>query len=165
MPKKKDGMLFEVHPTPAKGRDGKNIVYVRPAMNHKVTMQGLEDFCNRNYNSPYGEMMRAFDYFLRAAGELMAMGYRVETPIGSFAPRLKLLREIRQRDEHRVREMLGQIGRDEKTLVFCCTQRHAMIIRDMINQQKLVPDSNYCERVTADDGAEGEKKLKLKALR
>lgn len=42
MPKKKDGMLFEVHPTPAKGRDGKNIVYVRPAMNHKVTMQGLE---------------------------------------------------------------------------------------------------------------------------
>ncbi len=69
--------------------------------------------------------------------------------------------EIRQRDEHRVREMLGQIGRDEKTLVFCCTQRHAMIIRDMINQQKLVPDSNYCERVTADDGADGEKKLKL----
>ena len=101
MPKKKDGMLFEVHPTPAKGRDGKNIVYVRPAMNHKVTMQGLEDFCNRNYHSPYGEMMRAFDYFLRAAGELMAMGYRVETPIGSFAPRLKLLREITDPDEVR----------------------------------------------------------------
>ncbi len=69
--------------------------------------------------------------------------------------------EIRQRDEHRVREMLGQIGRDEKTLVFCCTQQHAMIIRDMINRWKTVPDSNYCERVTADDGAEGEKKLKL----
>ena len=101
MPKKKDGMLFEVHPTPAKGRDGKNIVYARPAMNHKVTMQGLEDFCNRNYHSPYGEMMRAFDYFLRAAGELMAMGYRVETPIGSFAPRLKLLREITDPDEVR----------------------------------------------------------------
>ena len=69
--------------------------------------------------------------------------------------------EIRQRDEHRVREMLGQIGPDEKTLVFCCTQRHAMIIRDMINRWKTVPDANYCERVTADDGAEGEKKLKL----
>ena len=69
--------------------------------------------------------------------------------------------EIRQRDEHRVREMLGLIDPNEKTLVFCCTQRHAMIIRDMINQWKLVPDSNYCERVTANDGAEGEKKLKL----
>lgn len=68
--------------------------------------------------------------------------------------------EIRQRDEHRVKELLGQIGKDEKTLVFCCTQRHAMIVRDMINQHKAVPDSNYCERVTADDGKEGEAKLK-----
>lgn len=94
MPRKKDGMLFEVHPTPVKGKDGKNMVYVRPAMNYKMSMTGLEDFCNRNYHSPYGELMRAFDYFLRAAGELMAMGYRVDTPIGSFAPKLKLLREI-----------------------------------------------------------------------
>ena len=99
MPRKKDGMLFELHPTPSKGKDGKNIVYVRPAMNYKLTMQGLEDFCNRNYHSPYGELMRAFDYFFRAASELMAMGYRVETPIGSFAPRLKLLREITDPDE------------------------------------------------------------------
>ena len=45
------------------------------------------------------ELMRAFDYFFRAASELMAMGYRVETPIGSFAPRLKLLREITDPDE------------------------------------------------------------------
>ena len=49
MPRKKDGMPFEVHPTPAKGKDGKNIVYVRPAMRDKLTMQGLEDFCSRNY--------------------------------------------------------------------------------------------------------------------
>lgn len=63
-------------------------------------------------------------------------------------------------DEHRVKEMLGQIGKDEKTLVFCCTQQHAMIIRDMINQYKIVPDSNYCERVTSDDGKDGEDKLK-----
>jgi type I restriction enzyme R subunit len=31
----------------------------------------------------------------------------------------------------------------------------------MINQHKKVPDSNYCERVTADDGDQGEKMLKL----
>ncbi len=68
--------------------------------------------------------------------------------------------EIRQRDEHRVKEMLGQIDKDEKTLVFCCTQLHAKIIRDMINQWKEVPDSNYCERVTSDDGKDGEAKLK-----
>lgn len=67
---------------------------------------------------------------------------------------------IRERDEHRVKELLGQIGVDEKTLVFCATQLHASIIRDMINQHKRCPDSNYCVRVTSDDQAEGERQLK-----
>lgn len=69
--------------------------------------------------------------------------------------------EIRQRDEHRVKELLSQINPDEKTIVFCATQLHAHIIRDMINQYKKSPASNYCERVTADDGSEGEETLKL----
>jgi hypothetical protein len=99
MSRKKDGMPFEVHPTPAKGRDGKNIVYAKPAMRNKLTMKGVEDFCSRNYGLRYGELSRAFDVFLRAAAELMAMGYRVDTPIGSFAPRLELTREITNPDE------------------------------------------------------------------
>ena len=69
--------------------------------------------------------------------------------------------EIRQRDEHRVVELLSQINPDEKTIVFCATQLHAHIIRDMINQHKKNPAPNYCERVTANDGAEGEEALKL----
>lgn len=69
--------------------------------------------------------------------------------------------EIRQRDEHRVVELLSQINPDEKTIVFCATQLHAHIIRDMINQHKENPAPNYCERVTANDGAEGEEALKL----
>lgn len=99
MPRKKDGMLYVVHPTPVKGKNGKNIVFVRPAEKHKITMRELEDFCCRNYHSRYGELMSAFSYFLRAAGELMVNGYRIETPIGSFAPRLKLMREITDPDE------------------------------------------------------------------
>ena len=31
MPKKKSGFPYEVYPTPAKGKDGGNIVYARPA--------------------------------------------------------------------------------------------------------------------------------------
>lgn len=69
--------------------------------------------------------------------------------------------EMRQRDEHRVKELLDQINPDDKTLVFCATQVHAYQIMAMINQWKKVPDSNYCQRVTANDGAEGEKMLKL----
>ena len=68
--------------------------------------------------------------------------------------------EMRERDEHRVKELLGQIDPDEKTLVFCATQAHALEIMAMINQWKRVPEPNYCERVTANDGAKGEETLK-----
>ena len=106
MPRKKDGMLYEVHPTPVKGKDGRNIVYVRPAEHYKMKWKDVEDFCNRNYHSYYGEMSRAFDNFLRAASELMAMGYRIDTPIGSFAPRLKLTHEITSPDEVKDRDVV-----------------------------------------------------------
>lgn len=70
--------------------------------------------------------------------------------------------ELKQRDEHRVKEFLGQMeSPDHKTLIFCATQQHAMIVRDFVNKNKKVPDSNYCERVTADDGSKGEETLKL----
>ena len=68
--------------------------------------------------------------------------------------------ELRERDEHRVKELLGKIDPNEKTLVFCATQAHALQIAAMINQWKHVPDSNYCERVTADDGEDGEMQLR-----
>ena len=68
--------------------------------------------------------------------------------------------EMRERDEHRVKELLGKINPDEKTIVFCATQNHALQIMAMINQWKTVPDSNYCERVTANDGKKGEETLK-----
>ena len=68
MPRKKDVMPFEVHPTPAKGKDGKNIVYAKPALWDKMTMSGVENFCSRNYGLRYGELARVFDVFLRAAG-------------------------------------------------------------------------------------------------
>ena len=69
--------------------------------------------------------------------------------------------EMRERDEHRVKELLEQIDPNEKTIVFCASQSHALHIAAMINQYKKVPDSNYCERVTAEDGDKGEKMLKL----
>ena len=99
MPSKMDGMLFEVHPTPAKGKDGKNILYARPVSRDKLLMTGVEEYCSHNYGVRYGELSRAFDVFLRAASELMAMGYRIDTPIGSFAPKLALSREFTDPDD------------------------------------------------------------------
>ena len=36
MPRKKSGFPYEVHPTPMKGKDGRNIVYARPARGYKL---------------------------------------------------------------------------------------------------------------------------------
>ena len=68
--------------------------------------------------------------------------------------------QIKERDEHRVKELLNKIDPDEKTIIFCATQKHAMIVRDMVNKHKKRPANNYCERVTADDGEVGEATLR-----
>ena len=78
MPRKKEGMVFEVHPTPVKGKDGRNMVYVRPAGGKKLSMKALEDYCDKFYGIRFGELSRAMDVFLWAAAELMAWGYRID---------------------------------------------------------------------------------------
>jgi type I restriction enzyme, R subunit len=55
---------------------------------------------------------------------------------------------------------MGQINQQEKTLVFCATQDHALAVRDLINQMKTSTDPNYCQRVTANDGELGEQHLR-----
>ena len=68
--------------------------------------------------------------------------------------------EIKEREAHRVKLFMEQINQNEKTLVFCATQDHALAVRDLINQMKTSKDPNYCQRVTADDGALGEQHLR-----
>ncbi len=68
--------------------------------------------------------------------------------------------EIREREFKRVEIFMAQIDQREKTIVFCANQTHALLIRDFINQVKTSSDPNYCQRVTADDGALGEQWLR-----
>jgi type I restriction enzyme, R subunit len=68
--------------------------------------------------------------------------------------------EIKEREAHRVKIVMEQINQNEKTLVFCATQNHALAVRDLINQMKTSPDPNYCQRVTANDGALGDQHLR-----
>ena len=67
---------------------------------------------------------------------------------------------IKEREAKRVRLMLDGIDQNEKTIVFCATQDHALAVRDLINQMKESSDPNYCVRVTANDGARGEQYLR-----
>lgn len=105
MPRKNSGMWYEVHPTPVKNSDGKNLMYVRPKSGMKLTMKQLENYCERTYNMRYGEMSRAFDMFIRAASRYLAEGYRIDTPIGSFAPRLSLTKQVTNPDEVKDRDV------------------------------------------------------------
>ena len=68
--------------------------------------------------------------------------------------------KIKQREEFRVKEFLSKINQNQKTLVFCATQEHALAVRDLINQHSETKNPNYCQRVTANDGAMGEKFLR-----
>lgn len=69
--------------------------------------------------------------------------------------------EIMAREKKRVEIFMDQIDQNQKTLVFCATQDHALAVRDLINQIKKSKDPNYCVRVTADEGAEGERWLRV----
>jgi type I restriction enzyme, R subunit len=68
--------------------------------------------------------------------------------------------EIPEREMNRVKIFMEQIRQNEKTLVFCATQEHALLVRDAINQIKTSHDPNYCQRVTANDGVLGEQHLR-----
>lgn len=66
---------------------------------------------------------------------------------------------IQQVEEYRVDLLLQMMNQNQKTLVFCATQKHAAYIRDLINQKSDSKNTNYCHRVTADDGKMGETQL------
>jgi type I restriction enzyme, R subunit len=67
--------------------------------------------------------------------------------------------QIREREVYRVKLWLDAIGPREKTLVFCATQEHALLVRDLVNQASSSTDPLYCVRVTANDGALGDQYL------
>jgi type I restriction enzyme R subunit len=67
--------------------------------------------------------------------------------------------EITEREKYRVNVFLDEINQDEKTIVFCANQAHALMIRDLINQHATSTNPSYCQRVTADEGAIGDQAL------
>ncbi len=106
MPRKTNGMPFEIHPSPKKAENGKNILYVRPRSRQKITMEQLDDYCAKHYALRPGELTRAFQAFIEATGYYLSEGYRVETLIGSFAPKIGLRRELTDPNEVKTTDVL-----------------------------------------------------------
>ena len=101
MAEKKSGMPYVVHPSPMKGKDGHNIVYVRPegGPRMKLTVEQMETICAKYSSIRSGELRLVLGEFMHWAAEWLVKGYRVDTPLGSFAPKLRLKREITDPDE------------------------------------------------------------------
>ena len=68
--------------------------------------------------------------------------------------------EIEERERYRVKIFMEMIDQNQKTLVFCARQDHALAVRNLINQIKTGTEPNYCVRVTANDGELGEQHLR-----
>ncbi len=68
--------------------------------------------------------------------------------------------EIKEREAHRVKLFMDLIHQQEKTIVFCATENHALAVRDLVNQMKTSKDPNYCQRVTSQEGDLGDQHLR-----
>jgi hypothetical protein len=62
-------------------------------------MDYLDDYCAKHYALRPGELTRAFHAFIQATGYYLSEGYRIETLIGSFTPKIGLKRELTDPDQ------------------------------------------------------------------
>lgn len=98
------------------------------------------------------------EYVFDGTDELVAGEIEVGETVKEAAFNTRVIMEARELS--RVQEFMGQIDQREKSIVFCATQEHAALVRDLINQVKISDHPDYCHRVTAEDGAVGESWLR-----
>ena len=126
-----------------------------------VYIYSLKEGINDGFLTPFKvkQIQTTIDYYVYTSDDAVVEG---EIEAGKIYEEADFNRsiEIREREKKRVEIFLAQIDQQEKTLVFCATQAHALLVRDLINQMKTSTDPNYCVRVTADDGALGEQWLR-----
>lgn len=91
MPRKTDGIVYELYPRPTNDEEGKPLLYARPVVSEKHDIGDLDDFCARYRGTSRGDMKRFFELFKDVATLWLRQGHRVDTPFGSLAPKLRLI--------------------------------------------------------------------------
>jgi type I restriction enzyme R subunit len=126
-----------------------------------VYVYSLKDGINDGFLTPFKvrQISTTLDEYVYTPDDTLVEG-EIESGKLYTEPDFNKIIEIKEREAHRVRLFMEQINQQEKTLVFCATQDHALAVRDLINQMKTSKDPNYCQRVTANDGALGEQHLR-----
>ncbi len=126
-----------------------------------VYVYSLKDGINDGFLTPFRvkQIATTLDEYVYTPDDKLIEG-EIETGRRYTEADFNRIIEIKEREAHRVKLFMEQIDQREKTLVFCATQDHALAVRDLINQMKTSKEPDYCQRVTADDGALGEQHLR-----
>ena len=126
-----------------------------------VYVYSLKEGINDGFLTPFKvvQIATTLDEYVYTADDTLVEG-QIETGKRYMETDFNRIIEIRQREEYRVTKLMTMIDQREKTLVFCATQDHALAVRDLINQNNSSGNPNYCQRVTANDGALGEQHLR-----
>jgi type I restriction enzyme R subunit len=126
-----------------------------------VFVYSLKDGINDGFLTPFKvkQISTTLDEYVYTSDDRILEG-EIETGRRFVESDFNRVIEIPEREKKRIQIFMSQINQQEKTLVFCATQDHALAVRDYINQIKTSKDPNYCHRVTANDGALGEQHLR-----
>jgi type I restriction enzyme R subunit len=126
-----------------------------------VYVYSLKEGINDGFLTPFKvkQIATTLDDYLYTPDDKVIEG-EIEEGKRYREPQFNRTIEIEERERYRVKLFMDQIDQREKTLVFCASQPHALLVRDLINEMKTSSDPHYCERVTADDGERGEQWLR-----
>ncbi len=126
-----------------------------------VYVYSLKEGINDGFLTPFKvkQIATTLDEYVYTPDDKLIEG-EIESGRRYTEPDFNKIIEIKEREAHRVKIFMEQIRQNEKTLVFCATQDHALAVRELINQMKISTDPNYCQRVTANDGALGDENLR-----
>jgi type I restriction enzyme R subunit len=126
-----------------------------------VYIYSLKEGVNDGFLTPFKvkRIQTTLDTYIFTSDDQIVEGEVEEGKIYT-EPDFNKIIEIKAREAKRIRVVLDEIDQNEKTIIFCANQEHALAVRDLINQMKKSTDPNYCVRVTANDGARGEQYLR-----
>jgi len=126
-----------------------------------VYVYSLKEGINDGFLTPFKvkQIYTTIDEYLYTSDDTVIAGEIEENKIYTEAEMNRVI-EIREREEYRVKLFLKMMNQNQKTIVFCAIQLHALAVRDLINRYADSANANYCHRVTADDGKLGEQHLR-----
>jgi type I restriction enzyme, R subunit len=125
-----------------------------------VYTYALKDGINDGYLTPFKvkQIETSLDEYIYDANDEIIEGAVDEERVYTESNFNRVI-EMEERERYRVQLFMEEIDQNQKTIVFCANQDHALAVRNIINQIKISTNPNYCVRVTANDGKLGEQFL------